>query len=40
MPSRELAPLLLTGGERDALKALVRKRTALQSLALQARAGR
>jgi hypothetical protein len=37
MPSPKLAPLLLTGAERDALEALVRKRTASQSLALRAR---
>ena len=37
MPSPKLVPLLLTDGEREALEALVRKRTALQSLALRAR---
>jgi transposase len=37
VPSPKLVPLLLTDGERDALKALVRKRTASQSLALRAR---
>jgi transposase len=37
MPSPKLAPLLLTDAERGALEALVRKRTASQSLALRAR---
>jgi hypothetical protein len=37
MPSPKLVPLLLTDGERKALEALVRKRTASQSLALRAR---
>ena len=37
MPSPKLVPLLLTDGERDALEALGRKRTASQSLALRAR---
>ena len=37
MPSPKLVPLVLAGGERDALEALVRKRTASQSLALRAR---
>jgi transposase len=37
MPSPKLVPLLLTDGERAALGALVRKRTASQSLALRAR---
>ena len=37
MPSPKLVPLLLTDGEREAVEALVRKRTALQSLALRAR---
>ena len=37
MPSPKLVPLLLTDAERDALEALVRKRTASQSLALRAR---
>jgi transposase len=37
VPSPKLAPLLLTEGERDALEALVRKRTASQSLAQRAR---
>src|ERR1700749_2684717 len=37
MPSPKLVPLLLTGGEREALEALVRKRTASQSLAERAR---
>ena len=37
MPSPKLAPLVLTGSERDALDALVRKRTASQSLAQRAR---
>jgi hypothetical protein len=37
MPSPKLVSLLLTDGERDALEALGRKRTALQSLALRAR---
>jgi transposase len=37
MPSPKLAPLLLTGGERDALESLARKRTASQSLAQRAR---
>ncbi len=33
MPSPKLVPLLLTDGERESLEALVRKRTASQSLA-------
>jgi transposase len=37
MPSPKLAPLQLTRAEREALEALVRKRTASQSLALRAR---
>ena len=37
MPSPKLAPLLLSGAERDALEALARKRTASQSLVLRAR---
>jgi hypothetical protein len=37
MPSPKLVPLLLTDGEREALEALARKRTASQALALQAR---
>jgi transposase len=37
MPSPKLVPLLLTDGERGALEALARKRTASQSLALRAR---
>jgi transposase len=37
VPSPKLVPLLLTDGERDALEALARKRTASQSLALRAR---
>jgi transposase len=37
MPSPELVPLQLTDGERVALEALVRKRTASLSLALRAR---
>ena len=37
MPSPKLVPLLLTDGERASLEALVRKRTASQSLALRAR---
>jgi transposase len=37
VPSPKLAPLLLTDAERDALQALVRKRTASQSLAQRAR---
>jgi transposase/transposase-like protein len=37
MPSPKLVPLLLTEAERSALEALVRKRTASQSLALRAR---
>jgi transposase len=37
MPSPKLAPLLLSGAERDSLEALARKRTASQSLVLRAR---
>jgi transposase len=37
MPSPKLVPLLLTGAERESLEALVRKRTASQSLAQRAR---
>ena len=37
MRSPKLVPLLLTGAEREALEALVRKRTASQALALRAR---
>ena len=37
MPSPKLVPLQLTDSERVALEALVRKRTASQSLALRAR---
>jgi hypothetical protein len=37
MPSPKLVPLLLTNGERESLEALVHKRAASQSLALQAR---
>jgi transposase len=37
MPSPKLAPLLLSEAERESLRALVRKRTASQSLALRAR---
>jgi hypothetical protein len=37
MPSPKLAPVVLTDSERDALEALVRKRTASQSLAQRAR---
>ena len=37
MPSPKLAPLVLTDAERGALEALVRKRTASQSLAQRAR---
>jgi transposase len=37
MPGPELVPLALTDGERDALEALARKRTASQSLAKRAR---
>jgi hypothetical protein len=37
MPGPKLVPLLLTDGERGALEALVRKRTASQALALRAR---
>jgi transposase len=37
MPSPKLVPLLLTDDERGVLEALVRKRTASQSLALRAR---
>ena len=37
MPSPKLVPLLLSDAERGALEALVRKRTASQSLALRAR---
>jgi transposase len=37
MPGPKLVPLLLTSGEHGALEALVRKRTASQSLALRAR---
>jgi hypothetical protein len=37
MPSPKLVPLVLTDGERWSLEALVRKRTASQSLALRAR---
>ena len=37
MPSPKLVPLLLTDGERETLEALVRKRTASQSLAQRAR---
>ena len=37
MPSPKLVPLLLADGERRALEALVRKRTASQALALRAR---
>jgi hypothetical protein len=33
MPSPKLVPLLLSDGERASLEALVRKRTASQSLA-------
>ena len=33
----KLVPLVLTGGERESLQALARKRTATQSLALRAR---
>src|SRR5262249_15860389 len=39
MPSPKLVPLLLSGAERESLEALVRKRTASQSLALRARIG-
>ena len=37
MPSPKLVPLLLSDAERESLEALVRKRTASQSLALRAR---
>lgn len=37
MPSPKLVPLMLTDGERGALEALVRKRTASESLVLRAR---
>jgi transposase len=37
MPSPKLAPLLLSGAERESLEALARKRTASQSLVLRAR---
>jgi transposase len=37
MPSPKLAPLLLSGAERESLEALDRKRTASQSLVLRAR---
>jgi transposase len=37
MPSPKLVPLVLSDGERDALEALVRRRTASQALALRAR---
>ena len=37
MPSPKLVPLLLSDAERELLETLVRKRTALQSLALRAR---
>ena len=37
MPSRKLVPLLLTDGEREALEALARKRTASQAPAQRAR---
>jgi hypothetical protein len=37
VPSPKLVPLVLTDAERGALEALVRKRTALQSLAQRAR---
>jgi len=37
VPSPKLVPLVLADGERESLEALVRKRTASQSLALRAR---
>src|SRR5579872_3917444 len=37
MPGPRLEPLVLTGGERNALEALARKRTAPQALAGRAR---
>jgi transposase len=37
MPSPKLAPLMLSDSEGESLEALVRKRTASQSLALRAR---